>query len=402
MPARPAKRLRDRIAFAAARLLYDRAELEYTRAKRKAARSLGVRFQNDDLPSNREIRDQLERIQRAVDDEHVTLDLRALRCDALRWMRKLHRFRPRLVGAVADGATPTGRAMEIDLWSAAVDDVRAVVAAEPGVRLRIEPARRDPAGAAYVPAVVLSWPEVRFALRDIPPDPDAPGLDADRLAALLAEEQPDADLDAEIDGLVEDDRFESYRMLLRRMDRIRPLRFDPVGPPVGLDLLHHSLQAFDRAMEERPYDEEFLTAALLHDVGWTSDSRRATAAALDLLDGVVTRRTRWFIENLSHARQHRNHELPTAERRRLEAFGGDWTDLMLLAEIDAAANQTRAATTSLEEALEYLESLDDGRLWNDGLCSAELDEPPRPLAELTVFPPEDDEDEVDDDPPDDD
>ena len=33
------------------------------------------------------------------------------------------------------------------------------------------------------------------------------------------------------------------------------------------DALYHSLQVFDLACEESPYDEDFLLAALLHDVG---------------------------------------------------------------------------------------------------------------------------------------
>ena len=54
-------RIRRQIALMAARLMYEREESEYFTAKRKAARRLGVeyRFRPKDLPSNREIRDQI-------------------------------------------------------------------------------------------------------------------------------------------------------------------------------------------------------------------------------------------------------------------------------------------------------------------------------------------------------
>ena len=56
------ERIRRQVALLAARLMYDRQESEYFTAKRKAARQLGVeyRYRPGDLPSNREIRDQIQ------------------------------------------------------------------------------------------------------------------------------------------------------------------------------------------------------------------------------------------------------------------------------------------------------------------------------------------------------
>ena len=52
-------KLRQRIAWEAARLMYERSESEYYRAKLKAAGRLGGgRVKPKDLPSNREIRDE--------------------------------------------------------------------------------------------------------------------------------------------------------------------------------------------------------------------------------------------------------------------------------------------------------------------------------------------------------
>ncbi len=46
----------------AARLMYEREESEYFSAKRKAARQLGVdyKYRPKDLPSNSEVRDQIQ------------------------------------------------------------------------------------------------------------------------------------------------------------------------------------------------------------------------------------------------------------------------------------------------------------------------------------------------------
>ena len=55
-------------------------------------------------------------------------------------------------------------------------------------------------------------------------------------------------------------------------------------------MLYHSLQVFELAREALPYDEEFLLAALLHDVGKAIDARDHVAAGLEALDGHITPR----------------------------------------------------------------------------------------------------------------
>ena len=60
------ERIRRQIAFLAAQMMYHRTESEYFTAKRKAARQLGVeyRYRPGDLPSNKEIRDQIQAMAR--------------------------------------------------------------------------------------------------------------------------------------------------------------------------------------------------------------------------------------------------------------------------------------------------------------------------------------------------
>ena len=62
----PDLRLRRQVAFLAAQLMYGREESEYFTAKRKAAARLGLEYRQrpGDLPSNREIRDQIQMMAR--------------------------------------------------------------------------------------------------------------------------------------------------------------------------------------------------------------------------------------------------------------------------------------------------------------------------------------------------
>src|SRR6184192_347412 len=94
-------KLRQAIALEAARLMYERVESEYYTAKRKAARRLcrgGLK--PEDLPSNAEIREQVQLFARVHEGEQRTRNLRAMRLEALRLMRILRIFRPRLIGSV--------------------------------------------------------------------------------------------------------------------------------------------------------------------------------------------------------------------------------------------------------------------------------------------------------------
>ncbi|MGA2498962.1 MAG: tRNA adenylyltransferase, partial [Tepidisphaeraceae bacterium] len=93
------------IALLAARLMYERQETEYFTAKRKAARQLGVeyRFRPGDLPSNAQIRDQIQGLANLYEGEKRTERLKEMRLEALGMMRLLQRFRPRLIGSVWSG-----------------------------------------------------------------------------------------------------------------------------------------------------------------------------------------------------------------------------------------------------------------------------------------------------------
>src|SRR5437870_965625 len=89
-------KLRQAIALEAARLMYERLESEYFTAKRKAAKRLCRRgVKPEDLPSNAEIRDQIQVFARIHEGERRTEHLKEMRLQALRLMRLLRPFRPR-------------------------------------------------------------------------------------------------------------------------------------------------------------------------------------------------------------------------------------------------------------------------------------------------------------------
>src|SRR5262249_47553241 len=110
--------LRQAIALEAARLMYERIESEYYTAKRKAARRLCRRgVKPEDLPSNAEIRDQIQVFARIHEGDRRTANLRDMRLEALRLMRHLRAYRPRLIGSVMTGHVRKGSDIDIHVFT---------------------------------------------------------------------------------------------------------------------------------------------------------------------------------------------------------------------------------------------------------------------------------------------
>jgi hypothetical protein len=180
------------------------------------------------------------------------------------------------------------------------------------------------------------------------------------LEAFLRAEDPEMDLDEEIER-VEDhvDRFEVYRLLLLPLEGVKQSpRYHPEG-----DALYHSLQVFELAREERGYDEEFLLAALLHDVGKAIDPSDHVGAALEALEGTITERTATLIAHHMEAHAYRDGTLGAKKRVRLQQ-SEEFEDMMLLHELDRRGRQPGAVVCEVSEALDYLRTLaaenDDG------------------------------------------
>jgi len=148
------------------------------------------------------------------------------------------------------------------------------------------------------------------------------------------------------------DHFDVYASLLLPLENVRQnLKYHPEG-----DALYHSLQVFDHARDELPYDEEFLLAALLHDVGKGIDSQNHVAAGLEALADTITERTSWLVEHHMLAHGIADQTLGRRAHRRLRE-SEYYDDLLLLGECDRAGRQPGVEAPELEAAIEYLREL---------------------------------------------
>ena len=361
-------KLRQAIALEAARLMYERVESEYFTAKRKAAKRLCRRaYKPEDLPSNAEIRDQIQVFARIHEGERRTQNLREMRLDALRMMRLLAAYRPRLIGSVMTGHVRKGSDIDLHIFSDSVGLVTDLLEQE-GLSYDVERKQIVKYGEGRIFTHIHVHDRFTFELTVYAADKahyvfkssitGKPIVRASiaELEAFLHAEYPGIDLDGELHASAEAlDPYQIYRHLLLPLETVKQSpRFHPEG-----DVLYHSLQVFELARDQRAYDEEFLLAALLHDVGKGLDPTDHVAAALDALEGVITERTRFFIAHHMDALALRGRRcLPLAfASRELEA-SPDFEDLLLLRDLDEAGRVPGVWVGTVDEALEFLRELE--------------------------------------------
>jgi HD domain len=362
----PSDKLRQAIAFEAARLMYERLETEYFTAKRKAAKRLCRHScKPEDLPSNAEIRDLIQAFARMHEGEKRTERLREMRLHALKLMRLLRRFKPRLIGSVMTGHVRHGSDIDLHLFSDSAEAITALLEAE-GYQFDLERKQVVKHHESRVFTHVHVYDTFDYELTVYPEDKahyvfksSITGKAIERasvreLEELIAREYPDVNLDGDLE--VEEavtDPYPLYRLLLLPLEQVQQSReYHPEG-----DALYHTLQVFELAKDARPYDEEFLLAALLHDVGKGLDRSDHVNAGLQALDGLVTERTRFLIAHHMDALEYQKGTLPSKQRRRLEA-SPDFEDLMLLRELDTAGRVPGAVVGTVDEALAYLRELE--------------------------------------------
>lgn len=363
-------KLRRQIAWEAARLMYDRQESEYYRAKIKAARRIYQGWVKPaDLPSNAEIRDQVQLLARLYEGDARADRLLAMRIAALDMLRLLAAFRPRLIGSVLTGHIRQGSDIDLHLFS---DSVEAVAHAldQHAFQYDIEHKRVRKAGEERVfhhvhvpgefPLELTVYPadKAHFVFKSSITGKPIERASAAELTQLLESEYPHVDIECAVSEAAERiDRFQIYEALLLPCENVVQRRdYHPEG-----DVLYHSLQVFDLACDRLPYDEEFVTAALLHDVGKAIDPYDHVAAGLDALAEAVTPRTAWLIKHHMLAHRIVDGSIGRRAHRRLRE-SENYDELLLLAECDRAGRVPGVTASELDDAIDYLRVLAAGEL----------------------------------------
>ena len=361
------ERIRRQIALLAARLMYERQESEYFTAKRKAARQMGVeyRFRPKDLPSNREIRDQIQALANLYEGEKRIENLRSMRIEALRLMRLLEGFRPRLIGSVLTGHIRQGSDIDIHVFTDHLSALTSVLD-ENNYHYTVQHKRIRKHNEERIfthihvtdrfnyELTLYGLDKVNYAFKSSITGKAIERATLPELEQLLREQYPDMALDEEIERLDHGlDRFELYRLLLEPLADVRQ---NPAYHPEG-DALYHSLQVFMLARDQRPWDEEFITAALLHDVGKAIDPSDHVGAGLQALEGAISPRTQFLIAHHMDAHAYQDRTLGHRARVRLEE-SEDFEDLMLLREVDDAGRQRGVEVCTVAQALDYIRSLE--------------------------------------------
>ncbi len=358
-------KLRREIAWEAARLMYVRQESEYFRAKIKAAKRLCRGWvKPHDLPSNSEIRDQIQSFARVHEGDQRTENLRAMRLEALRMMRILRAFRPRLIGSTLTGHVRHGSDIDLHIFADSLEAVTSAIEAEGAVyEVQRKRVRKHDEERIYThihvqdrfPFEITLYAAnmAHFVFTSSITGKPIERASIAELEEFLLQEYPGIELDeALVEAESKIDRFQIYQMLLLPLERVKQ---SPKYHPEG-DALYHSLQVFDLARDAQPYDEEFLLAALLHDIGKAIDPRDHVTSALEALEGYITPRTAWLIEHHMEAHGLADGTLGARSRRRLEA-DENFADLQLLGQCDRQGRQKAVEAPELEEALEYLRDL---------------------------------------------
>lgn len=114
--------LRLRVAQEAARLMVEQGIRDFALAKRKAAERVGA-TQRQQLPENGEIEEAVAEYLRIFYPDSQPQRLRHLRETALRAMKLLHRFEPRLVGPTLKGTADQHSPVNLHLFANQPEEV---------------------------------------------------------------------------------------------------------------------------------------------------------------------------------------------------------------------------------------------------------------------------------------
>ncbi|MBC7964939.1 MAG: HD domain-containing protein [Fuerstia sp.] len=118
--------------------MYSRNQTEYYRAKLKAAKRLCKGWVKPaELPTNAEIRDEIQRMANLFEGSSRFDRLREMRVEALRVMRLLARYRPKIIGSTFTGHIRHGSDIDIHVFAASTEPIESCLDAE-GFDYRVE------------------------------------------------------------------------------------------------------------------------------------------------------------------------------------------------------------------------------------------------------------------------
>ena len=339
------ERIRRQIAFLAAQLMYHRTESEYFTAKRKAAKQLGVeyRFRPGDLPSNSEIRDQIQAMARIHEGPKRLENLQDMRVEALRLMRKLARFRPRLIGSVWTGHVRHGSDIDIHIFS----DSQSIVTdtlEEYALPYEVQKKRIVKYGEERVfthihiddrfPYELTLYPEdkVHYVFKSSITGQPIERASIAELEAALKAENPEIDLDFEVE------RCRGPRRPFRDVPTPAPTPRRGQAEPEVPSRRRRALPQSCRS-SNWPARNEGTTRSFSSPRSCTTSARRSTPhdhvlAGLQSLEGMITERTETLIAFHMDAHAYRNGTLGARARSRLQQ-SEEFEDLMLLRELDS-------------------------------------------------------------------
>ncbi len=363
-------KLRRQIILEAAQMIYSGREPEFHQAKLKAARRIHpTAIAPAELPPDAEIREEIESLARAGSPDQRHGNLKTIRQQTLRVMRVLAAFDPQVTGPLLTGQTGRRNLSEIPIRVFTDDAIRVSRAlAREGFESAVQHRRATDGGDEHTMAVRHADQRYCVQLTISPPSPTGtspsqtcrrPG--ASRESANLAEFEdrllqwyPELNLDeARPDASHSADRFATFFALLAPLENVKQ---NPQRHPEG-DALFHSLQVFDLARDALPYDEEFLLAALLHDVGKALDPEDAVTAGLEALEGWISPRTRWLIAHHKDVLLIRDGSIGYRAHKRLKDCES-YDELLLLSQCDRNGRRIGAPCPDLPDAIAYLQELE--------------------------------------------
>jgi len=359
------ERIRHQIARMAAQLMYERQETEYFTAKRKAAKMLGIdsRFRPKDLPKNREIRDHVQILACMYEGESRDHNLKAMRLEAFHLMSRLKTYRPALIGSVLTGHVRQGSDIDIHVYS---DDISSLtmILDDWGYPYEIERKRIikhneerffthiHVLGRYEIELTVYPRSKLGYVFKSSITGKAMERASIHQLEQFLRREYPNVDLSDTAEAV---DVLEVFGRLLAPLESVKQ---NPVHHPEG-DALYHSLQVFQLARDVQPWDDEFLLAALLHDVGKAIDRDAHVQAGLDALEGLISERAEYLIRNHMDVHAYQDCSLGHRARRRLAA-SEFLDDLLLLREVDDGGRQRGVDVCTVEEALDFIRNIEAG------------------------------------------